>query len=93
MLGGKSGFDLARNVSMLVFQTGRPARIDDYAHASGPGADPSRACGVQLRAARAAIIPGRISHARLLSGASHQKSASRRSAAWERGGPVARAAL
>ena len=38
-----------RNVSTLVFQTGRAARIDDYGDASGPAAEDAREFG--LRAA------------------------------------------
>ena len=38
-----------RNVPTLVFQTHRPARIDDYADASGPVAEAAREFG--LRAA------------------------------------------
>jgi signal transduction histidine kinase/predicted ATPase len=34
-VGNRTGLG-GRNVSTLVFQTGRPARIDDYADASGP---------------------------------------------------------
>ncbi len=34
-----------RNVNTLVFQTGRAARIDDYAHASGPAAEAVREFG------------------------------------------------
>jgi signal transduction histidine kinase len=37
-----------RNVNTLVFQTGRAARIDDYADASGPAAEDAR--GIGLRA-------------------------------------------
>jgi len=35
-----------RNLHTLVFQTGRPARIDDYAGASGPLADAAREFGI-----------------------------------------------
>jgi signal transduction histidine kinase len=38
-----------RNVTTLVFQTGRPARIDDYSSASGPVADVAH--GYRFRAA------------------------------------------
>jgi GAF domain-containing protein len=41
-----------RNVSTLVFETGRSARIDDYAEASGPGAVPTREWGSARRWAR-----------------------------------------
>jgi signal transduction histidine kinase len=36
-----------RNVATLVFQTGRAARIDDYAGASGPAAEAAREFGVR----------------------------------------------
>jgi signal transduction histidine kinase len=35
------------NVNTLVLQTGRAARIDDYADASGPGAEDARAIGLR----------------------------------------------
>ena len=45
-----------RNMSTLVFQTHRPARIDDYANASGPIADAVREYGI-----RAAVgVPVRV---------------------------------
>jgi signal transduction histidine kinase len=45
-----------RNMSTLVFQTHRPARIDDYANASGPIADAVREHGI-----RAAVgVPVRV---------------------------------
>jgi hypothetical protein len=51
-----------QNVSTLVLQTGRPARIDDYAGASGPAAEVARESGVtlalQVRAAQAAPPEG-----------------------------------
>jgi signal transduction histidine kinase len=43
-----------RNVTTLVFQTGRPARIDDYSGASGPVADVAR--GLRFRAAVAVPV-------------------------------------
>jgi signal transduction histidine kinase len=36
-----------RNVAMLVFQTGRPARIDEYAGASGTAAETAREFGIR----------------------------------------------
>jgi signal transduction histidine kinase len=36
-----------RNVHTLVFQTRRPARIDDYTHASGPAAEPAHEAGLR----------------------------------------------
>src|SRR4029077_5681609 len=44
-VGLRLGFG-GRNLHTLVFQTGRPGRIDDYAAASGDAADAARRCGV-----------------------------------------------
>jgi len=49
-----------RNVSTLVFQTGRPARIDDYGEASGPGAVPTRDWGVRSAVGVPITIEGRL---------------------------------
>jgi hypothetical protein len=38
-----------RNLHTMVFQTHRPARIDDYASASGPGAEAYNACCGSVR--------------------------------------------
>ena len=54
-LGVGSRFELGgRNLHTLVFQTGRPARIDDYADASGAAA--TAMAGTELRSAAGAPI-------------------------------------
>jgi GAF domain-containing protein len=52
-LGGK-------NVSTLVFETGRSARIDDYADASGPLGVAAREDGVGSGAGTPVIVEGRL---------------------------------
>jgi signal transduction histidine kinase len=52
-LGGK-------NVGTLVFETGRPARIDSYADATGPLADDIRDRGVNSAVATPIIVEGRL---------------------------------
>jgi signal transduction histidine kinase len=52
-LGGK-------NVSTLVFQTGRPARIDSFADASGPPGDVGREYGVGSGVGTPVIVEGRL---------------------------------
>ena len=48
-----------RNVSTLVFETGRPARIDDYADASGmPPTSPARGASARRSACRSASRAG-----------------------------------
>jgi signal transduction histidine kinase len=49
-----------RNVHMLVFQTGRPARIDDYTGASGPGVDLARELGLRSVAGVPVSVEGRL---------------------------------
>jgi signal transduction histidine kinase len=49
-----------RNVSTLVFQTGRPARIDDHADASGPAADDARRFGLRGVAGVPISVEGRL---------------------------------
>jgi signal transduction histidine kinase len=49
-----------RNVSALVWQTGRPARVDDFADASGPIAAEARAYGVRCTVGAPIIVEGRI---------------------------------
>jgi signal transduction histidine kinase len=49
-----------RNVPTLVFQTGRPARIDDYAGASGPLADAAREFGLRAAVGVPVIVEGRL---------------------------------
>ena len=53
ILGGK-------NTATLVFETGRPARIDDYAEASGPMGDNARKRGVRSSVATPIIVEGRL---------------------------------
>jgi GAF domain-containing protein len=53
ILGGK-------NTATLVFETGRPVRIDGYADASGPMGDSARERGVQSSVAAPIIVEGRL---------------------------------
>jgi signal transduction histidine kinase len=54
-------FPLAgENVSVFVLRTGRPARIDDFAGASGPLAAEARAQGVRRTIGAPIIVEGRI---------------------------------
>ena len=52
-LGGK-------NVTTLVFDTGRPARVDGYADASGPAGAYARARGVRGSVGTPVIVEGRL---------------------------------
>jgi signal transduction histidine kinase len=52
-LGGK-------NTATLVFETGRPVRIDGYADASGPMGDRARERGVHSSVAAPIIVDGRL---------------------------------
>jgi len=49
-----------RNVSTLVFQTGRPARIDDYADSTGPVGDYSRDVGIRASVGVPISVEGRL---------------------------------
>jgi signal transduction histidine kinase len=49
-----------RNVSTLVFQTGRPARIDNYDGASGPVADAVRGFGFRTAVGVPVSVEGRL---------------------------------
>jgi GAF domain-containing protein len=49
-----------RNLSTLVFHTAQPARIDDYADASGPPADFSRAVGIRASVGVPISVEGRL---------------------------------
>ena len=49
-----------RNLHTLVFQTGRAARIDDYAGASGPVADIAREFGVRAAVGVPVSVEGRL---------------------------------
>ena len=49
-----------RNVPTLVFQTRRPARIDDYTHATGPVADVADAWGIRSAVGAPISVEGRL---------------------------------
>jgi signal transduction histidine kinase len=49
-----------RNVNTMVFQTGRAARIDDYAGSSGPIADASREWGLRASVGVPVSVGGRL---------------------------------
>ncbi len=49
-----------RNVAGLVFQTGRPARIDDYTDATGSGADLVRSWGLRSAVGTPVSLEGRL---------------------------------
>jgi signal transduction histidine kinase len=49
-----------RNLYTVVFQTGRAARIDDYASASGPAAALARDLGVRASVAAPVAVEGRL---------------------------------
>ena len=48
------------NAASLVFRTGRPVRIDDYARASGPIADAIRPVGLRCAVATPITVEGRL---------------------------------
>jgi signal transduction histidine kinase len=49
-----------RNVTTLVYETGRPARIDDYADTSGPVVDVVRRWGLHSSVGVPIIVDGRL---------------------------------
>jgi signal transduction histidine kinase len=49
-----------QNVPTLVFQTGRPARIDDYADATGPSAEAVREMGIRAAVGVPVSVEGRL---------------------------------
>jgi GAF domain-containing protein len=49
-----------RNVSTLVFETGRPARIDDYADTTGPVGDIAREVGIRASVGAPISVEGRL---------------------------------
>jgi GAF domain-containing protein len=49
-----------RNVTSLVFRTGRPARIDDYADTTGSIADVAREVGIQTSVGVPVSVEGRL---------------------------------
>jgi signal transduction histidine kinase len=58
-VGGRAKLG-GRNVSTLVFQTGRAARIDDYATASGPIGDSIREFGLRAAVGVPVSVEGRL---------------------------------
>lgn len=58
-VGDRAGHG-GRNVATLVFQTGRPVRIDDYDDASGPAADAARESGVRAAVGVPISVDGRL---------------------------------
>jgi GAF domain-containing protein len=58
-VGNKVPLD-GQNLTTRVFETGRPARIDDYTDASGPAADLARAWGIRAAAGVPIIVEGRL---------------------------------
>jgi signal transduction histidine kinase len=49
-----------RNVSTLVFETGRPARVDDFAGGAGPGTLDWRAAGLRSAVGAPVSVEGRL---------------------------------
>jgi signal transduction histidine kinase len=49
-----------RNLTTLVFETGRPVRIDDYAETSGPAADLGQAWGIRAAVGVPINVDGRL---------------------------------
>jgi signal transduction histidine kinase len=58
-VGSRTGLG-GRNVSTLVFQTGRPARIDDYADASGPVGNVAREVSIRASVGVPVRVEGRL---------------------------------
>ena len=58
-VGSRTPFG-GENVSALVFQAGRAARIDDYAGSSGPVAEEARAVGVHAAVGMPVCVEGRL---------------------------------
>jgi GAF domain-containing protein len=58
-VGARARFG-GRNVSTLVFQTGRAVRIDDYSGASGPAAELARESGVCAGVGVPVCVEGRL---------------------------------
>ena len=48
------------NTASLVFQTGRPARIDDFGKATGPTAEPGREMGTRASVAAPITVEGQL---------------------------------
>jgi signal transduction histidine kinase len=58
-VGGRTRLG-GRNVSTLVFHTGQPARIDDFAEASGPAADVGHEIGLAASVGVPISVEGRL---------------------------------
>jgi signal transduction histidine kinase len=61
-----------RNVSTLVSETGRPARMDDYSQALGPAADAARERGIRSSVGAPISIEGRLWGAMVVSSTSEE---------------------
>jgi PAS domain S-box-containing protein len=59
-VGSRWALEGQRNLATLVFETGRPARIDNYAEATGPLAEDIRAEGIRSAVATPIIVEGRL---------------------------------
>ncbi|MEA2303642.1 MAG: hypothetical protein QOH43_922 [Solirubrobacteraceae bacterium] len=59
-IGSRWPIEGQTNLATLVFETGRSARIDDYADATGPLADDLRAAGVRSAVGTPIIVEGRL---------------------------------
>jgi signal transduction histidine kinase len=59
-VGSRWPFQGQKNLATLVFETGRPARIDNYAGATGPLADDIREQGVRSAVGTPIIVEGRL---------------------------------
>jgi GAF domain-containing protein len=59
-VGSRWPFGGQKNLATLVFETGRPARIDNYADATGPLAEDIREQGVRSAVGTPIIVEGRL---------------------------------
>ena len=57
---GRRWFPEGKNVTTLVFETGRPARLEDYADASGPVGVAAREAGYRSAVGTPIIVEGRF---------------------------------
>ena len=64
---GESGFEVGSRFQLVgetaavrVWRTGRPARVDDFEHASGPIAERLRAMGISSGVAAPIVVEGRL---------------------------------
>jgi GAF domain-containing protein len=61
-----------RNPATLVFETGRPARMDDFSQASGPGGDVVRRLGISSGVGVPITVEGRLWGVMLVSSTSEE---------------------